>query len=88
MREEKTVELVDTSKLTSMELVDGAICQYKDLFFKKENFYNQIKDAKNQSNLSFREQLKEIKEELDTLRTNVQSLEDHKKLVNAAEETE
>lgn len=81
------VEVVDTSKLTSMELVDGALCDYKDKYVAKSKFFDIQKEAKNDIAASYREQLKEIKEELDGLMSNIKALEDHRKLVNAAEES-
>src|SRR4051812_35128460 len=79
------VEEVDTSKLTSMDLVDGALCQHRELFASKYKFMEQIRQAKNDSAASYREQLKQIKEELDGQMANIKALESHQKLINANE---
>ncbi len=79
-----TVEVVDTTKLTSIELVDAALCTFKDDYVRKAKHHDTIKEAKNDIAASYREQLKEIKEELDGLMANIRSLEDHRKLINMA----
>ncbi len=86
MTKEKTeIEIVDTTSLTSLELVDSALCVYKDNYVTKAKLFDQVREAKNDLAASYREQLKVIKEELDGLMANIRSLEDHRKLINAAD---
>lgn len=75
---------IDTSSLTSVELVQQAIVEQNENYVRKAKLHDQIKQSKNDTNASYREQLKEIKEDMDEQMAQISALNDHLKLVSAA----
>lgn len=76
-------EKIDTSKFSSVEDVDNALIDRNNNYVRKAKLYDQIKQSKNDSNSGYREQLKEIKEQMDEEMAAIDVLKDHKKLIEA-----
>jgi uncharacterized FlaG/YvyC family protein len=76
-------EQVDTSKLTSIDDVDNALIGRHESYVRKAKLYDQIKQSKNDSNAAYREQLKEIKEQMDEEMGAIGTLMEYRKIVEA-----
>lgn len=79
------VEKVDTSKFTSLELVEAALCEHKNVYVAKTQFFDKINQSKKDIAGSYRDQLKDIKDEMNEMMANITALEAHRTLINASE---
>lgn len=79
------VQKVDTAQFTSLELVEAALCEHKNIYVAKTQFFDKMNQAKKDIAASYRDQLKDIKDEMNDMMSNITALEAHRILINASE---
>jgi DNA repair ATPase RecN len=84
IEETEDLETLDIDSLNDVDSIQKAIDHHKTRLYEKTKYYNQINQAKRDMATSYRENLKEIKEEVDYELNQLDSLVDKLKIMNAS----